>query len=173
MERHSRPEDSVAVGYFAILSFNLDLGRTQDFPKTSAEPSTFAKIRQRSPILRNGSAAGFGGNAQLLQLQQHRERSFQLSIEVDLVPRQPFEPIRLDSLAESLRTDQRSVIKLALPLIVPRQDLDLQNPLQALGVGTVRRLVLVVIVRLPGELLFSPFAGIFAQRRQRVRVRDG
>jgi hypothetical protein len=63
------------------------------------------------------------GAPQLLQLQQHRDSTLKLPVEMNLVAGEPHEAVRVDGVAKSLRADQRPVVKLLSALLVPWQDL--------------------------------------------------
>jgi hypothetical protein len=49
----------------------------------------------------------------------HRKGSFQLAIEVHFVARKAIEPVGIDGLAESLRTDQGPAVKLSPTILIP------------------------------------------------------
>jgi hypothetical protein len=69
------------------------------------------------------------GATKLLELQQHCERSLQLSIEMDFVAGKMFELMRIERLTESLSANERPVFYLPLPLAVPGQRLAFKKSL--------------------------------------------
>jgi hypothetical protein len=64
---------------------------------------------------------------------------------MNLVTSKAVEPARIESFAESLCADLRTVIKFSLPVVVPREYLCLQKVPQALGISGIRSLTLTVI----------------------------
>jgi hypothetical protein len=78
---------------------------------------------------------------QLLQLEQHCQHAFELSVEMNLVAREAFKSVGIDGLTICLITDLRSVIKLQF------------SPL-AVGISAVGRLVFLVIARLTTDTRF-------------------
>src|SRR5262249_27661544 len=118
-------------------------------------------------------SGGVYGATQLLELEQHREHTFELSIEMDLVTGEAFEPIRIDCFAKCLLPDQRPIVEFLAPLLVPGQDLILEEALQARGVGAVVRLLLVIVLWRPAELLLPPRPGIVAQRGRCAGISRG
>jgi hypothetical protein len=69
------------------------------------------------------------GATNLLQLQQHCERSLQLSIKMDFVAGKTFKLIGIERLTESLSANERPVFYLPLPPAVPGQSLAFEESL--------------------------------------------
>ena len=55
-------------------------------------------------------------------------------------------------------------------LIVPRQDLILEKPLQVFCVSLAGGLLFVIVVRLLAELFLPPFTRVFSQFRQSAGI---
>src|SRR5580700_7599584 len=85
-------------------------------------------------VLRNGSARGCLP-PQVLEAQQHGQRPFELSVEMDLVAAEPLQLVGVERLTERLLPDERPVGQFPLARLEPRQHLALEKAPQSLGVG--------------------------------------
>ena len=92
-------------------------------------------------VLRNGSTRD-RSLSQVLEAQQHGQRPFELSVEMDLVAAEPLQLVGVEGFAERLLPDERPVGQFLLARLEPRQHLALQKATQSLGVGGERFLVL-------------------------------
>ena len=86
-------------------------------------------------VIMESSAAGAGSSArspfcetdsgwvrcatQFLQLEQHREHAFELSVEMNLVPGKALEPIGIDGFTECLSANEGTILQLLSTLLVP------------------------------------------------------
>ena len=79
---------------------------------------------------------------QVLEAQEHGQRPFELSVEMDLVAAEPLKLVRVERLTERLLADEQPVGQFLLARLEPRQHLALQKATQSLGVGGGGLLVL-------------------------------
>jgi hypothetical protein len=87
-----------------------------------------------SAILRNGSALD-NLPPQVLEAQQHGEHTLKLAVEVHLITPEPFQFVRVERVAECLGTNQRAILELFPPILVPRNHLLFQEPQEVGRIG--------------------------------------
>src|SRR6202041_4171031 len=82
-------------------------------------------------VLRNGSARN-RPLPQVLEAQQHGQRPFELSVEMDLIAAEPLQLVGVERLTELLLPAERPVGQFLLARLEPRQNLALQKATQSL-----------------------------------------
>src|SRR5208282_1383310 len=123
-----------------------------------------ACMRPTPLFLRNGSARD-RPLPQVLEAQQHGQRPFKLSVEMDLVAAEPLQLVGVERLTERLLADERPVGQFLLARLEPRQHLSLQKATQSLGVGGGGLVALVQFVGISRQDIGPPLSRVISQRR--------